>query len=319
MKTKTISGFRLSQPTKTKLISVAFESMMRGFKLHPYTWKWWREVNIHKNISYGPEPEHRLDIYQPKLMPSKSPVCMYIHGGAFTLLSKDTHWMAALHLARQGYTVFTIDYRLAREAPFPAAVQDSFAAAQWIYRNASTYGADHQQMVIGGESAGGNLTLGVAVASCFAINEPWAKALYSENLPIKAVFPICGFLQTSNPERYVNKDKLPQFFKDRIAATSIRYTQGKKHPLADPLVIIESDRQASRPLPPIYSFVGTKDPILDDTRRLERALKRRDTAHEVLYYPNEVHGFHLAVWRQQSQIAWRKQEAYLRNYVQFSR
>ena len=47
--------------------------MMRGFKLHPYTWKWWREVNIHKNISYGPEPEHRLDIYQPELMPSKSP------------------------------------------------------------------------------------------------------------------------------------------------------------------------------------------------------------------------------------------------------
>ena len=309
---------RLPENTKTNMISLLFESMMHGFRLHPHTWKWWKEVTIHKNISYGQSPEHKLDVYQPQNPKSHSPICLYIHGGAFTLLSKDTHWMAALQLALQGYTVFNINYRLSRTAPFPAAVQDTFEAAKWIYHNASRYGADQKQMVIGGESAGANLTLAVAVASCFALEDSWAQSLYKTNLPIKAVFPICGFLQASHPERYFDKPKLPQFFKDRIAATSQRYLQGREHLLADPLVLLESNKQPKRKLPAIYSFVGTRDPILDDTRRLEKALQKRKTDYEVRYYPDEVHGFHLAVWRKTSQKAWQGQQRFLEKYVHFT-
>jgi acetyl esterase len=320
MDSSTSGALTITQKASTTLMSVLLNSLLRAFQLHPHTWKWWRDVQVQKDICYGETniKEHFLDIYQPKNPPEKSPVCLYIHGGGFSLLSKNTHWMAALYLARQGYTVFCIDYRLATTAPFPAAVQDTFTAATWIHKNAQKYGADPTQWIVSGESAGGNLSLGLMLASCFELGDSWAQKIFDLNIPIKAVLPICGFLQVSNPQRYTTKPKLSRFIKSRILAVSKRYLQGKRHPLADPILPLESKLQPKRPIPPIMSFVGVKDPVLDDTRRLEAVLKQRGIIHEVTYVPKGIHGFHLAIWRPRAIAAWQAQIRFINRFISFT-
>ena len=108
----------------------------------------------------------------------------------------------------------------------PVAVQDALLA-EWVQKNAEKYGADTSQWVISGESAGGNLTLGITLASCFELGESWTQRIFDLNLPIKAIMPICGFLQVSNPERYTKRKKLSRFIKSRMTAISKRYLQGK--------------------------------------------------------------------------------------------
>ena len=320
MDASTAGPLTISQKASTTVMSILLNSMMRAFQLHPHTWSWWKDVRVHKNIRYSDTDikEHVLDIYQPKNPPEKSPVCLYIHGGGFSLLSKNTHWMAALYLARQGYTVFSIDYRLASVAPFPAAVQDTFTAADWVFKNAEKYGADNSQWIVSGESAGGNLSLGLMLASCFELSDSWAQKIFALNLPLKAVLPICGFLQVSNPQRYTQKEKLSKFIKSRILAVSKRYLQGKRHPLGDPLLPLESNLVEKRPIPPIMAFVGTKDPVLDDTRRLEAALKKRNVPHEVKYVQEGIHGFHLAIWRPRAIASWQDQIQFLNRFLFFS-
>lgn len=320
MDSSTSGALSVSQKASTTVMSVLLNSMMRAFQLHPHTWTWWKEVQVHKDICYGDPTikEHKLDIYQPKNTPKRSPVCLYIHGGGFSLLSKETHWMAALYLARKGYTVFSINYRLAGKAPFPAAVQDTFTAAEWIHKNAQKYGADPTQWIVSGESAGGNLSLGLTLASCFELGDSWAQKIFDLNLPIKAVLPICGFLQVSNPQRYTKKEKLSLFIKSRISAISKRYLQGKRHPLADPILPLESNLEPKRPLPPMMAFVGTKDPVLDDTRRLEAVLKKRGVIHEITYVPKGIHGFHLAIWRPRAIASWQAQIRFLNRFISFT-
>ena len=320
MDPSTSGSLTFMQRTSTTFMSVFLNSLLRSFRLHPHTWKWWKEVEVIRNVCYGDTSikEHRLDIYRPKKSPAKSPVCMYIHGGGFTLLSKNTHWMAALFLAKKGYTVFSINYRLAGKAPFPAAVKDTFDAAAWIHEHAEEYGADNTQWIITGESAGGNLSLGLMLASCFELSESWAQRIFDLHLPIKAVLPICGFLQVSNPQRYTQKKKLSALIKSRMLAISKRYLQGKRHPLADPILPLESNLQPKRPIPPIMAFVGTKDPVLDDTRRLEAVLKKRNVTHEVSYIPKAIHGYHLAIWTPKAQESWHAQIQFLNRFVCFT-
>ena len=65
----------------------------------------------------------------------------YVHGGAFHLLSKDTHWLMGLVFARYGYLVVNISYRLAPQHPYPAAVEDTFAAYRWMAERITQLGA----------------------------------------------------------------------------------------------------------------------------------------------------------------------------------
>ena len=81
-----------------------------------------------------------LDVYRPVDQEGPLPVVLYVHGGGFFCLSKDTHWLMGLAFARRGYVVFNIDYRLAPEHPFPAAMEDVCAAWCWVLREARHFG-----------------------------------------------------------------------------------------------------------------------------------------------------------------------------------
>lgn len=98
--------------------------------------------------------------------PGPLPLIVYFHGGGWVLGGLDAHNASARALALgTGALVMAFDYRLAPEHPFPSAHEDALAAWQWASANASEFGGDATRMAVAGESAGGNLAIGVALAA----------------------------------------------------------------------------------------------------------------------------------------------------------
>ena len=259
---------------------------------------------------------HRLDVYRPQVRGGRLPVVFYVHGGGFRILSKDSHWLMGLAFARAGYLVFNVDYRLAPEHPYPAAIEDVCAAWSWVRENAEDFGGDPEHIVAAGESAGANLVTALTVATSYSRPEPFAHLAFEAGPP-RAVVAGCGMLQVSDPERFARRRKLGRWVQDRLEEVNEAYlAPATAHAnggteLADPLVVLESDRRPDRPLPPMFAFAGTKDPLLDDTRRLGRALERRGVHNEIRIYPGEIHAFHAMLWRRQAWQCWRETFAFL--------
>jgi acetyl esterase len=91
-------------------------------------------------------------------------VLLYLHGGGFVVGGLETHDALCRQLARRsGGAVVALEYRLAPEHPFPAAVQDTWAALQWLAAEGSTLGLDAKRIAVGGDSAGGTLAAVVAL------------------------------------------------------------------------------------------------------------------------------------------------------------
>lgn len=255
--------------------------------------------------------EHLLDVYRPAERTDPLPVVLYVHGGGFRILSKDSHWMMGLAFAKAGYLVFNASYRLAPAHPYPAAVEDTCAAWQWARQNAEAYGGDPERMVVAGESAGANLATGLAVATSYERPEPFARRAFDAGQP-RAVVAACGMLQVSDPGRFARRRRLAAWVQDRIDEVADAYLESATpHPrgrleLADPLLLLERGGQPARAIPPVFTFAGTRDPVLDDTRRLAGALDRLEVPHRMRIYPGEIHAFHAMIWRRQAREAWRE-------------
>jgi acetyl esterase len=260
----------------------------------------------------------RLDILQPQ-GPGPHPVLIYLHGGAFAIGSKRTHRALAAAYASQGYLVCNIDYRLAPQYPFPAAVEDACAAWLWVADHIGDYGGDKQCMALAGESAGANLALAVTLACCTPRPEPFAAPLFDRALRPRAALLYCGFLQTSMPERYRRSDV--SAFAVGIARDAARsylgqsaQQPGPEHALADPLCLVEAMGVAPG-LPPLFIAAGLDDPVTPDSQRLEHALQRLQSPCSAHYYPGETHAFHVMFWREQALRCWRDSFEFLQQYL----
>ena len=295
-----------------------FEGASRLGRLHPAATPERHGVECIRDVPYleGGGRSRRLDIYRPA-GPGPHPVVIYIHGGAFVMLSKETHWIMALGFARNGYLVFNLNYRLAPKHRFPAALEDVCAATRWVQRNAPRFGGATDQLVYAGESAGGNLATALAVMGSYPRPEPWAAALYEADPRPAAVVAACGVLQVTEAERFGRRRKLSGFVRDRLEEVPRLYLP--KGPmdltLADPLCFLERGEAPSRPLPPFFAFAGTRDPLLDDTRRLGVALTGLQVPHEVRYYRGGLHAFHAVVPDPRARACWRDQFAFLDRHL----
>ena len=114
----------------------------------------------------GPEgaPEVTVRVYRPAAAATPVPAILYIHGGGFFVGSIDTEHMGSTALARElGVVVVSVDYRLAPEHPFPAGIEDCYAALVWLHEHADELGVDTARIAVNGGSAGGGLAAGLAL------------------------------------------------------------------------------------------------------------------------------------------------------------
>ena len=105
----------------------------------------------------------KADIVEPTTS-RPNPVMMFIHGGGWVMGDLDTHHQLALRFAEQGFVVVAIEYGLAPEEPFPAGYDDAVAAIGWTVANIARYGGDPDRLVVFGDSAGANISAGIAVS-----------------------------------------------------------------------------------------------------------------------------------------------------------
>lgn len=287
-----------------------FESITRATRYLPIAHPRVHGVEVIRDVPYreGGHAHHLADLWRPRERQGPLPVVLYIHGGRFARLSKDTHWIFNLVFARRGYLVMSVNYRLAPQHRFPAAIEDVCDAWRWLHLNAAQYGGDPDRMIVAGESAGGNLATALTLAACYRRPEAFARAVFDSAPVPRAVMPACGMLQVSNPERFPVKsayliDRLHEVSEDYLHGVRVDAERGLD--LADPLVALERGEPPHRPLPPFFAPCGTWDILIDDTRRLEAALSRLSVRCDARYYPRGFHAFHGFVFTPTARQCWR--------------
>ncbi len=137
----------------------------------------------------GPAGEIPVRIYRPNAAGASQkplPAIVYYHGGGHVIGSLDTHDLVARNLcAGAEAVVVSVDYRMGPEHRFPAAVDDSFAALDWVHANAASLGADPDRLGVHGDSAGANLAAVVALIA----RDKGASKLRLQSL----VYPVADF------------------------------------------------------------------------------------------------------------------------------
>ena len=175
--------------------------------------------------------------------------------------------------------------------------------------------------MVAGESAGANLACAVTIAACYERPEPHAKKVFSTGAVPRVVLPACGILQASDGERFERRRPLPPIVSDRLRYLTAAYVGGVQDQgdgffdLADPLVFLENAPPPDRSLPPMFISCGTRDAILEDSRRLARALDRLGVPHELQIYAGEPHAFHAFLWRPKARLCWRDHHRFLRTHL----
>ncbi len=124
-------------------------------------------VTVQRNIEYGKGGDKalQLDLYSPKDRSHARPAILFLHGGGWTGGYRQIYHYYCTKFAEHGYVAATASYRLAGEAPFPAAVQDVKCAVRWLRANAKKLGIDPDKIAVAGGSAGGRLALMVGYSS----------------------------------------------------------------------------------------------------------------------------------------------------------
>ncbi len=300
------------QRAQVRVSEMFLRSAASAARLHPLANPDRHNVEVIRDLQYldGGLVDHRLDIYRPMERTGPLPIVFYVHGGGFSLLSKDTHWVMALVWARYGYLVFNISYRLAPRHPYPAAIRDTLAAYEWVVAHAAEYGGDLDRIVVAGESAGANLVAGLSLVTSYRRAEPWAARVFDLGVAPRVAVPACGIFQVSDPGRFARRRRLPRVVSQAIEDIAEMYLRGSDPDaeglldLADPLLVLERGVEPDRPLPAFFLPVGTRDPLLDDTRRMRRALDALGVPVRAHYYPGEIHAFHALVFREVARECW---------------
>lgn len=201
---------------------------------------------------------------------------IYLHGGGYTICSPFTHRGLASRLGRAaGLNALVPDYRLAPEHPFPAAVEDAVAAYRWLLEN----GVAPERIVIGGDSAGGGLTLATLLSLRDAGDPlPRAAALISPWTDLAATG------ESIKTRHHLD----PMIRKSGLLESAEMYLDGasNKDPLASPLYADLSG------LPPMIVHVGTAEVLLDDSTRLAERAEAAGVDVSLHVYEDLFHVWH---------------------------
>lgn len=271
--------FRLSTEDGIDAARQRFRDLPRR-TLHP-------ELRVEDRTIPGPAGSIAVRIYWP---PSHSndqpdgdaaPVVLYFHGGGFVIGDLDTHdGTARQHAVGADAIVVSVDYRLAPEHPYPAAVEDAWAATFWVAANAAELHGDATRIAVAGDSAGGTISAAVA---------QWAR----DNGAPPIVFQLLWYPST------MWDASLPSFAENATApildvkavAEFSRWYAGEVDMSNPPSDMAPGRAKDLRNLAPAYIAVAGYDPLRDDGIRYGELLAAAGVAVEVHNAETLVHGY----------------------------
>ncbi len=207
--------------------------------------------------------------------PDTTPICLYLHGGAFVMGGLNSHRdLAAQFAQRAQIRLLMVDYRLAPEHPFPAALDDALA----VYQALLAQGIPAQRLLLGGDSAGGNLALGTAQAiQAQGLQLPAALVLFSPWLDLTGHSP-------SRQANAASDVMLSQQVLDEAAALyapGMALDDTRLSPLFGPLA----------GLPPCLLIASRAEILIEDARRLQQQMLAAGGEVELLEWANTPHAF----------------------------
>jgi acetyl esterase len=234
--------------------------------------------------------------YMPKQRRDRAglaPALVFFHGGGWVIGNLDTHDVACRKLAHEGeMAVIAVDYRLAPEHKFPAAVDDAVTATRWIAGNAARLGIDASRLAIGGDSAGGNLAAVVALSA----RDAGGPAIAGQVLVYPATDFAMGHPSHSEPETSVLlTHSVIRWFRDH-------YLNG----------VTDGDDWRASParakdlagLPPAYVLTAGADPLRDEGAEYAGRLNDAGVAVTYRHFPGQFHGFFtMGKFLEQSNVA----------------
>jgi len=223
----------------------------------------------------GPLPAR---LYVPPSAPVSSALLVYFHGGGFVLGSvASIDPLCRLLTAQSGVRVLSVDYRLAPEHPYPAALDDAIAAFRWARGHAFELGAQPDLVAVGGDSAGGNLALVVAHEQAADERPAFVMALY----PVTDAERRGGSRETFGTGFGLTFDYLQQlerlYLPDGIPTDDTRGAILRATDLSD--------------MPPVYIATAGFDPLRDDGEELVERLRADGVPIVARRFPGLVHGY----------------------------
>jgi acetyl esterase/lipase len=266
--------FRLTTDDGVAAARQRFRDLPRR-PLHP-------ELRVEDRTIPGPGGPIAVRIYWPSSHPDGgAPVVLYFHGGGFVVGDLDTHdGTARQHAVRADAVVVSVDYRLAPEHPYPAAVEDAWAATLWVVERGPELGADTTRLAVAGDSAGGTIAAVMAQRARDAGGPPIAFQLLW--------YPSTSW-DTTLPS-FTENATAPILDAEAIAAFS-RWYAGELDPANPPPGMAPGRAQNLSNLPPAYIGVAGHDPLRDDGIRYGELLAAAGVPVEVHNAETMVHGY----------------------------
>ncbi|WP_119165840.1 alpha/beta hydrolase [Algihabitans albus] len=226
----------------------------------------------------GPAGDIRLRLYRPEAV-ERPGVLLYFHGGGYVFGDLDSHDAVCADLAAgSAAAVLSLDYRLAPEHRFPAAVEDARAGLTWLLQTAADLGLDPRRIAVGGDSAGGNLAAGLCFWACAQDLAPLAGQLL--------IYPDLG-LAFEDPQRCRTPDA------PGLSRADMRHyheswlgsaTTGE--PSAAPLL-----NRDYAGLPPTFVQAVQYDPLRDDAEVYAERLSAARVSVRLDLQPGLIHGY----------------------------
>jgi acetyl esterase/lipase len=229
------------------------------------------------------DPDVPVRIYRPKEPPAGVlvPGVLTIHGGGFVIGSVEAeHVGAALMAIATGAVVVSVEYRLAPEHPFPAALHDCYAALSWFATEAAMFGVDPSRMAIAGVSAGG----GLAAATTLFARERGGPPLCFQMLQIPE---LDDRLETPSMRRFVDSP----VWNRPLAEQSWQAYLGALHGSSDvPAMAAPARTTDFSGLPPAYVSTAENDPLRDEGIAYASGLLQAGVSVELHQFPGTFHG-----------------------------
>src|SRR5215510_4974842 len=241
--------------------------------------------------------ESKLDIYRRRDVQTPQPTLVFYHGGGWIGGTKEASFMSIMPWLEMGWNVVNVEYRMARVAEAPGAVEDALCALRYVVNNAKNNNIDPDKIVVSGESAGGHLALAVGMIPTTAgLAAICAGGGFTGNdTTVPKVAAIINWYGITDVNDLLAGANARSYAVQWIGSGKNRDELAK---LVSPMTYVRSG------LPPILSIQGDADPIVpySQNTRLRDALTKAGTANELFTIPGGGHGNFRAEQRSQAYV-----------------